>query len=119
MYREEILDHYRYPHNFGTLATPTSKHRAFNPLCGDDITVQLMIKNGIITDAKFTGHGCAISMAAASMLTDELIGKNMNAVQLDKEFVLGLLNIPISLGRMKCATLALSAVRTCIGGTQC
>jgi len=119
MYREELLDHYRYPRNFGTLASATVKQREFNPLCGDDITVQVAINDGAIKDVKFIGHGCAISIAAASMLTDEVKGKKIADLTFDKEFIMKLLKIPISPGRVQCATLALGALRQCMGGKQC
>src|SRR3989344_5126683 len=74
MYREHILHLYKHPHHFGTLKGATHTSRAYNPLCGDDLTLQLIVKNGKITDVSFSGTGCAISMAAASLLTDKLVG---------------------------------------------
>ena len=77
MYREELLDHYKYPRNFGKLESATMMHREFNPLCGDDITLQVVVNNGVVQDIKFNGHGCAISMAAASMLSEHIKGKQV------------------------------------------
>ena len=76
LYRDEILEHYRNPHNFGTLTEPTMAKEGANPLCGDRITLMLGIDDdGTVKDVAFTGRGCAISQASASMLTDEIKGK--------------------------------------------
>ena len=76
LYRDEILEHYREPHNFGTLDAPTASHEGHNPLCGDRITIMLTVDAaGIVSDVAFSGRGCAISQASASMLTDEVKGR--------------------------------------------
>ena len=76
LYREQILEHHRTPHNFGQLAEPTISVDGRNPSCGDLITMQLQLDaEGLITDVAFSGRGCAISQASASLLTDELRGK--------------------------------------------
>ena len=114
MYKENILDLYKYPHNFGKLENTTHSHREFNALCGDDITIQVIInkENNKIEDIKFQGSGCAISMASASMLTDEVKGKSLEeAKNIDKNRILNMLQIPISSVRLKCALICLDALK--------
>ena len=77
LYRDYILEHYRRPHNFGVLDDPTATYEGANPLCGDRITMMLGIKDGIVSEVAFTGRGCAISQASASLLTDEIKGKTV------------------------------------------
>ena len=84
LYRDEILEHYRNPHNFGTLEEPTTVKEGANPLCGDRITLMLGIdEQGNVKDVAFTGRGCAISQASASMLTDEIKGKPLDRDRAD------------------------------------
>ncbi|MBI5391996.1 SUF system NifU family Fe-S cluster assembly protein [Candidatus Woesearchaeota archaeon] len=112
MYQEIILDYYRNPKNFGTMQHPTVAFRDSNPSCGDIIEMQLEIKDESIRDIKFLGKGCAISIASASLITEELKGKNIQEIKnFNKEKVLKLLAIPISGIRLKCALLALKAVK--------
>ena len=75
LYRDYILEHYRRPHNFGILEDPDARFEGANPLCGDRITVMLGIRDGVVAEVAFTGRGCAISQASASLLTDEIKGK--------------------------------------------
>ena len=111
LYRDYILEHYRRPHNFGVLDSPTVSHEGANPLCGDRITIQLGIRDGTVEDVAFTGRGCAISQASASLLTDEIRGKTVDEVAaLTSEDVLDLLGIEISPARLKCALLSLDTV---------
>ncbi|MEK6937343.1 MAG: Fe-S cluster assembly sulfur transfer protein SufU [Nanoarchaeota archaeon] len=112
IYRENILDHYTHPRNFGKLDKFNAEHREFNPLCGDETTVQIKVENNVIEDIKFHGKGCAISMAASSMLLTELKGQKIETIKnITKEHVFELLSIPISPVRVKCALLCLEAVR--------
>jgi nitrogen fixation NifU-like protein len=117
LYRDEILDHYRNPHNFGTLEQPTTVKEGANPLCGDRITLMLAIDDdGNVQDVAFTGRGCAISQASASMLTDEIKGKPLSEIaQLGQQDVLDNLAIEISPARMKCAMLSLDTLRLAVG----
>lgn len=117
LYRDEILDHYRNPHNFGTLEEPTTVKEGANPLCGDRITLMLSIDDdGNVQDVAFTGRGCAISQASASMLTDEIKGKPLSEIaQLGQQDVLDNLAIEISPARMKCAMLSLDTLRLAVG----
>ncbi len=112
IYQEIILNHYRNPRNQGSLETPTHTASANNPACGDKLSMQLSIKNGIIDDVKFQGSGCAISQASASILTDFLKGKSENeAKQLKQEDLLSLLGIELSMTRLKCALLSLETFK--------
>ncbi|CAN5814663.1 SUF system NifU family Fe-S cluster assembly protein [soil metagenome] len=116
LYRDEILEHYRNPHNFGTLASPDAVSEGANPLCGDRITLMLGISDeGTIEEVAFTGRGCAISHASASMLTDEIRGKPLDEIsRLGREEVLESLGIEISPARLKCALLSLQTLRSAL-----
>jgi nitrogen fixation NifU-like protein len=113
LYRDEILEHYRNPHNFGILEQPTTAKEGANPLCGDRITLMLGITDeGRIEEVAFTGRGCAISQASASMLTDEIKGKSLDEIaHMGSKDVLDNLGIEISPARMKCAMLSLETLR--------
>jgi nitrogen fixation protein NifU and related proteins len=113
LYRDEILEHYRNPHNFGILDQPTTAKEGANPLCGDRITLMLGIgDDGYVHEVAFTGRGCAISQASASMLTDEIKGKSLDEIShLGRQDVLDNLGIEISPARLKCAMLSLETLR--------
>jgi nitrogen fixation NifU-like protein len=113
LYRDEILEHYRNPHNFGTLPEPDVVHEGANPLCGDRITLMLGINDeGNVAEVAFTGRGCAISQASASMLTDEIKGKPLAEVaRLGEQDVLTSLGVEVSPARLKCALLSLDTLR--------
>ena len=119
LYRENILDHYRYPQNKGHLEHPDIHYHDVNPFCGDEITMELKLDGDRIVDVAFDGKGCAISMAAASMLTEELVGMTLDEVKaLDKDFILDMLGIEIGPVRLKCALLSLKVVKAGVWGLE-
>jgi nitrogen fixation NifU-like protein len=113
LYRDEILEHYRQPHNFGTLEAPDAVHEGNNPLCGDRITMMLALSDdGTISEVAFNGRGCAISQASASLLTDEIKGRSVGDIEaLTNQDVLDLLGIEVSPARLKCALLSLDTLQ--------
>jgi nitrogen fixation NifU-like protein len=112
LYRDYILEHYRKPHNFGVIEEPSATYEGANPLCGDRITMQLGVKDGVVEEIGFTGRGCAISQASASLLTDEVKGKPVEAVAgIEATDVLDLLGIDISPARLKCAMLSFESLQ--------
>jgi|SRR3989344_7570251 len=112
IYKEHILDLYKNPSNKGNLENPTHEFVKSNPLCGDEIRIQLIIKNKKVTNVKFDGEGCAISQASASLLTDKIKNLSMNEIKkFSKKEILDLLKIPISYTRIKCALLPLDAIK--------
>ncbi len=112
-YRDYILDHYRNPRNFGNLENPDVQAEDLNPLCGDQIRIELKLVDGVISDVRFFGKGCAISQASASMLTEHVKGMKLTDVaQLPKDVVLENVGIGISPTRMKCAMLGLRVLKS-------
>jgi nitrogen fixation NifU-like protein len=117
LYAEEILDHYKHPRHFGHLNEPTLTFHDRNPLCGDEITLELQIADGKIADVAFTGHGCAVSRAAASMMSEEIIGKSLDELRgWQKENITDLLGIEVGPVRIKCALLPLKALKAAVWG---
>jgi nitrogen fixation NifU-like protein len=111
LYRDYILEHYRRPHNFGVIEDPTARYEGANPLCGDRITMMLVVRDGLVADVSFTGRGCAISQASASLLTDEVKGKPVaDVAKLTSQDLLDLIGIEISPARLKCALLSLDTL---------
>jgi nitrogen fixation NifU-like protein len=112
-YKEYILDHYRNPRNFGHFDRPDAAAEDLNPLCGDKIRVELMVRDGKVEDVRFSGLGCAISQASMSMLTESVKGQPLEDVaRLPINAVLENVGIGISPARMKCATLGLKVLKT-------
>jgi len=114
LYRDQILEHYKRPHHFGRLSEFDLDFEDSNPFCGDEQHVFLKLgDDGRVAEVAFEGQGCAISTAATSLLTDELVGKTREEIlALPKEEVLDLLGIEISATRMKCAMLGLKVVKS-------
>jgi len=112
LYRDYILEHYRKPHNFGVIEEPSATYEGANPLCGDRITMQLGVKDGVVEEIGFTGRGCAISQAAASMLSDSIKGRPVAELSgVGKEDVLDELGIPLTPIRLKCAMLSFDSLQ--------
>ncbi len=112
MYQENILDYYKNPRNYGRIENPDIKARDNNPLCGDEIEMEIKLSENKVKEAKFNGHGCAISQASASMLTEMLVGKTLEELKnIKKEDIVKLLGIEISPVRLKCALLSLGVLR--------
>jgi nitrogen fixation NifU-like protein len=124
LYRDIILDHYRNPRHRGSLASPSASHEGLNPLCGDEVTVELLVEADRIADVAYKGSGCSISQSSASMMTDAIEGKPLDEVKRlsrdftammrgeatvdpeslgDLEALSGVRKFPV---RVKCATLA-------------
>ncbi|HEU4931580.1 MAG TPA: SUF system NifU family Fe-S cluster assembly protein [Pyrinomonadaceae bacterium] len=107
LYSDLLLDHFRHPRNYGSLEAPDVSYEAFNPLCGDRIRIEVKLDNEIISEARFKGDGCAISMAAASLLTELIVGKEM----ISDEELISALQSDIQPARIQCAILPLTALR--------
>lgn len=113
MYREQIIDLYEHPLNRGALETADFSYEEDNPLCGDVVRIEVKLdENRRVADVKWTGEGCAISQAAASLLTEEVKGKSLDEVkEFSKDELLDLLGIQLSMTRVKCALLSLKVLK--------
>lgn len=108
LYRENILDHYGNPRNEGTLEDADISYERDNPLCGDVVRLDLRLTDRRVTDVRFGGQGCVISMASASMLTEEIKGKTVQELQeMDDEDVLEMLGVDLGPSRRHCGMLPL------------
>lgn len=118
-YRELILDHYKRPRNFGILENPDLTYEEDNPLCGDRIRIDLNLDKDRVADVRFTGQGCAISTAAASILTQKIKGEPLERVRaFSKEEMLQALGVPLSPIRLKCGLLALKVLKSGLYGLK-
>jgi len=114
-YREQIMDHYRNPRYHGRLDAPTASYEELNPLCGDMIHIDIAVADGQLADARFDGHGCAVSQASASMLLEEVVGKPIEDVAtFDRDDLFELIGVTLSPARMKCALLPLAVLRAAL-----
>jgi nitrogen fixation NifU-like protein len=112
LYREVILDHYQNPRNYGTLEPADISYEEDNPVCGDHIRLDLRLKDGRVSEVRFSGHGCAISQASASMLTEAIQDKTLEEIKaLGKQDILDMLGIPLGPVRIKCALLSLKVLK--------
>jgi len=115
IYSEIILDYYRHPKNKGMIENADAHFKDWNPLCGDEIEIFLKFKNGKVSEAKFSGSGCAISQAAASMLTELIQGKTADELKkMKSEEVLSALGVKLTPIRVKCALLGFAAMQKAI-----
>lgn len=115
LYREELLEHYRNPQNFGELPHCTVSSKQSNPFCGDDVEIFITLEKDKIINIGFVGTGCAISMAGASMLTEFAKGKTKKELTtFGENDMLALLGVEVSETRKKCALLAFSVLKDCI-----
>lgn len=116
---EYILDHYKNPRNLGTLQEPDISHEEGNPSCGDVIRIDLKIRDNKVIETRFSGKGCAISQAAASILTEMIIDKTLDEIKsITKDDIMNALGIRISPIRFKCATLALKVLKSGLYGIK-
>ena len=112
IYTETILDYYRHPRNHGTIKDADIVSRDSNPVCGDVVEICIKVSDNKIKEIKFSGHGCAISQASTSMLTEMVDGKNLNEIKnMNKDQILQLLGIDLSPVRLKCALLGLKVLK--------
>lgn len=112
LYRERILDHYGHPRNEGVLEDPDISGRLDNPVCGDVIRLDIELRDGRVSRARFSGHGCVISIAAASMFTEMIEGKSLaELAALDDDDVLEMLGIDLGRSRANCGLLPLKALQ--------
>ncbi|MDP2599860.1 MAG: SUF system NifU family Fe-S cluster assembly protein [Deltaproteobacteria bacterium] len=119
LYREEILEHYKFPRNRGCLPHPDITYKDTNPLCGDEVQIDLSVKEGKIAEVKFQAKGCAISQAATSMLTDMIEGKSLEEIKkLGKKEILEVLGIELGPVRLKCALLCLKVLKSGVYGIK-
>ena len=112
LYREHILDHYRHPRNQGTLDDADISSEMDNPVCGDVVRLDVRLKDGRVSDARFSGHGCVISMASASMLTEEILGKTVEDLKaLQDGDMFDMMGITLGPVRAKCGLLPLRVLQ--------
>jgi nitrogen fixation protein NifU and related proteins len=118
LYREVIIEHYKNPALRGKLDPHDLSFEDSNPLCGDHIQIDLRVdEKGFVTDARFDGHGCAISQASADLLLESIIGKSLEEIKaLNKEYILDLLGIDLGPVRLKCALLSLKVLKAGVYG---
>jgi nitrogen fixation NifU-like protein len=115
LYKEEIIDHYKSPQNFGILKKFSNHSQQLNPFCGDQIDLYIRIQDGKVSDVSFQGHGCAISIAAGSILTEYIRGRSLTALtNFSKQDMLEQLGVAISETRKKCALLAWATLQDCL-----
>ncbi len=117
IYREAILDHSQHPRHHGALERPDYTYEDANPLCGDRVRVDVSVRDGKIADVAFSGHGCAISQAATSMLCERIVGMDLEDVKkLSRDDVLEMLGIDLGPVRLKCALLGLKTLKAGVYG---
>lgn len=112
LYREEMMDIYKNPSHKGKMKNPSVKKKGTNPNCGDEVNLQLKIKNGVIEDAKFDGSACAVSIVSSEILTEAVTGMKIEeALKISKDEFLKKIGLNLTTSRVKCATLVLDALK--------
>ena len=112
LYSETLLDHFRNPRNYGSLDAPDISNEQFNPLCGDRIRLELKLQQAIVNEVRFKGDACAICTAAASLLTELVLGKDLaQLADIPDERLISALESEIQPARLQCAVLPLQALR--------
>lgn len=114
IYREKVIDHYKNPRNFGKLDNPDIEVKESNPLCGDDVELYIKLnKDGSVANVKFSGKGCALSIAAASVLTEIISGKKLKDLKrLNKKDIMKALDLPDpGPSRIECLLLPIKALK--------
>lgn len=112
LYREELMEHYKNPKNWGTLEKKTGSLREYNPMCGDELTVEVLVEEGVLKEITFKAQGCAISIASASIFFDKVKGKKVEEIKkIEKKQLLDEINPNLTLSRIKCATLGFNALQ--------
>lgn len=112
LYSDILLDHFRHPRNYGSLDAPDISNEQFNPLCGDRIRIELKLEHSIVNEARFKGDGCAISTAAASLLTEMVLGKDVEELtNMSDARLISALESNIQPARLQCVLLPLQALR--------
>lgn len=115
LYKEELLEHYRHPRNYGELSGASTASQSLNPSCGDQVAMYVKADGGRLTEISFTGKGCVISQAAASMLTEKVKGQLLQDIMaIDTTAMLNLVGIPLGPTRLRCALLSLEALQQAI-----
>ena len=117
LYREHILDHARDPRCHGTIESPDVTYEDANPLCGDRIRMDFRIRGGVLEQVRFSGHGCSISQASASMLCERIEGRPLEEIKaIGRDEVIDMLGVPLGPVRLKCALLALKTMKAGVYG---
>ncbi|MDO8552321.1 MAG: iron-sulfur cluster assembly scaffold protein [bacterium] len=118
IYREEIMEHYRNPQNFGVMKNPTYEAEAVNPLCGDKIRLQLKVnKKGVVEKVRFSGSGCALSVASSSQFTEWMVGKTVKKLKsTGPDQIQELMRAKIGPARLPCMLLSLYALQKAVAG---
>ena len=112
LYREQILDHYGHPRNEGTLEDPDISYERDNPICGDVVRLDIKLQDGKVSQARFMGQGCVISMASASMFTEEIQGKSIAELKaMDDEDIFKMLGVDLGPSRANCGVLPLRVLQ--------
>jgi nitrogen fixation protein NifU and related proteins len=113
LYSDTLLDHFRHPRNYGDLVSPDISHESFNPLCGDRIRIEVNLRDTIVEEARFKGDACAICTAAASLLTELILGIDIEELSsIPDDRLIAALESEIKPARLRCALLPLEAIRS-------